>query len=240
MGILKNGLLYLIYPPRCIFCRKILPKDACFSACADCSNEIEYCMSVPYCKVCGKPLKAGTEVNVCSKCRKQTNRWFEKIRSAFVYKDNARLVVIRYKSSGNTYYGAAFAAYLEAVVKNCYSKVKFDMVISVAPRRNRMRKQRFDQAEYLAKLLAKRLSIPFCRKVLYQKEERRKQSELGFAERWDNIKGNIGVKKKKEIKDKVILLVDDVCTTGATINESAAVLRREGAKAVYAVTVATV
>lgn len=240
MGRIKDTVLYILYPPKCIFCRSPLPRDALASACTGCANGLPYCLSAPCCKICGKPLASDAGHGICPSCRQDRNRPYQKIRSVFLYQGTVRDAVIRYKGSGSPYYGAAFAVYLAALAQSVYADVSFGGVLAVAPRRQRMKRKGFDQAAYLARALAKRLSLPYCGRVLYQKEERRKQSELHYAERWENVHGNIAVRRPSVVKGKVLLLVDDVCTTGATLRENAAVLIAAGAAAVYGITVATV
>ena len=87
-------------------------------------------------------------------------------------------------------------------------------------------------------MVAKGMGIPYGGELLRQKEERQKQSELTAAQRWLNTQDNILVTRPKKIQGKTILLIDDVCTTGATMFACALALRRAGAKAVYCVAAA--
>ena len=103
-----------------------------------------------------------------------------------------------------------------------------------------MRKEGYDQAETLAAAVAKQMELPYLGGVLYQSENRKKQSALSARERRVNVRGNYAVRKKSAVQGKCILLVDDITTTGATIQECAKVLRGAGAKAVYAAAAATV
>ncbi len=117
---------------------------------------------------------------------------------------------------------------------------EFDIVVAVPPRKERMQKENYDQARTLAGTLAKELGIPFRGGVLCQVENGRKQSDLTLEERWCNVQGNFRVVLNHVILEKRILLVDDICTTGATLNECAKVLREAGAKTVYSVVAAIV
>lgn len=95
------------------------------------------------------------------------------------------------------------------------------------------------QAGFLAEHVAKGLHIPYLRRMLYQKENRKKQSELDFMARFENVNENFVVRKPMLVSGKTILVIDDVCTSRATLNECARALKMAGAKEVYCATVAT-
>ena len=124
------------------------------------------------------------------------------------------------------------------MVKSDFSQVEFDAVVSVPPRKKR-RKDNYDQASALGKEVAKRLSLPYISNSLYQTREIKKQSSLTFDARIKNVKDAFKVRKPDKIKAKTILLIDDVRTTGSTLNECGKALKEAGAYRVYSATAGT-
>ncbi|MBE5041057.1 ComF family protein [Oscillospiraceae bacterium DSM 107454] len=175
----------------------------------------------------------------CDFCRVYPNLPFERICSAYVYEGKAKEALKRFKRERYQGYAQEFAEYLKAVVEYDCTNVKFDVVISVPPRPERMKKEGYDQARCLAKELAGRMNVTYLESVMRQKEKRAKQSGLGRAARMKNVKGNYVVRKPEEIAGKVVLLVDDICTTRATFLECAKMLKEAEAAAVYCASAAT-
>ncbi len=112
-----------------------------------------------------------------------------------------------------------------------------DILTSVPVSRRKKWKRGYNHSEEISKLLSGVLKKPY-RELLYEKGKRGGQKFLGYRERFLNIINRFGVKKGVDIGGKRILLVDDIFTTGATINECARVLREEGAENVFSVTIA--
>ena len=102
----------------------------------------------------------------------------------------------------------------------------------------RLKRRGFNQAEEIAKELTKFLNIPLISDCLIKNQETRAQTELNDKERKENVKGVFLVKNKEKIKNKEILLVDDVYTTGSTMEEATLVLKKAGAKKVIGIVIA--
>lgn len=118
---------------------------------------------------------------------------------------------------------------MAVVIKHLVGSDSWDLVVAVPPRKKRMEREGYDQAAVLAREVAKELEIPYAKNVLAQVENRKKQSSLTYQERRGNVLGNIRMNKKNPVAGKRILLVDDICTTGATLEECAKILRAAGA-----------
>lgn len=232
-------LLNLIYPPRCVFCGKRLPpKTARIHVCSDCANSLPYCRAYNRCRRCGKPIPDG-KGEICKTC--YTRRHYNvRVTSPFLYADEARNAVIAFKKEQNSGYARTFAVYIAEMVKHDFGGEEIDVVVSVPPRRKEFYSEHFDQAACLASASARRLGLPFASGVMVQTGKLKKQSSLTYDERIANVSGKFAVKKPNAVKNKTVLIVDDVCTTGATIEECARVLREAGAYRVYAATLATV
>ena len=227
----------VLFPPRCIFCRKWMPLTSLDRVCMDCRNHIPYCMSYARCIRCGKPVDDGAKK--CSFCQVYRDLPFERICSAYVYEGKVKEAFKRFKREKYQGYAQEFGEYLKAVVEYDCKGIKFDAVISVPPRPERMKKEGYDQARCLAKELADRMEVVYLESVMRQKEKRAKQSGLGRAARMKNAKGNYAVRKPEAVAGKTVLLVDDICTTRATFLECAKMLKEAGAAAVYCASGAT-
>jgi len=114
----------------------------------------------------------------------------------------------------------------------------FDLVVPVPLHSSRLRKRTYNQAALLAKGLGRRIGIPYMNDVLARDRDTSTQTELNAREREDNVAGAFTVKKDAWVKGRRILLVDDVMTTGATINACSHVLKTAGVVDVQALTVA--
>lgn len=234
-----NFILNLIYPPRCIFCRAALEPTSQAQVCLECLNDLPFCLAKPRCKRCGKPISGFAQPQLCDHCRRCRKQSYTRIVSAFEYEGKVRDTLIRYKADSLKRYGKEFARFMALQVQADYAAIPFDLVVAVPPSKKRMREKGFDQSGYLAQQLADRLELAYCKQVLFQREARAKQSSLSYDERFRNVHQNIGIKKPETVAGKTVLLVDDICTTRATLEECARALRSADAAHVYAVTAAT-
>lgn len=231
-----NIVLNLIFPPVCCFCGKKLYPTVINKVCEDCANTLPYCLQYERCKSCGKPLYEGME---CSDCENK-KLYFTRATAAFLYTDDVKNAIIAFKKEDGADRADVLSMYMMQMVKYDFPAVEFDCVISVPPRKKKFSEEHFDQAGYLGLKTARQLGLPYFKNVLYQNKQVKKQSSLREDERQLNVKDIFSVNNPMRIKDKTILLTDDVCTTGATLNECAKVLKEAGAYCVYCVTAATV
>ena len=231
-----NLILNLIYPPRCIFCGTRLSPKVRIAVCDKCSNNLPYCKAYKRCKSCGIPIAQGTG-DKCKRCY-ISRRNITRSTSTFVYVDNARSAIIKFKRSANSSYGRVLSFYIAGMVKSDFKGVEFDAVVSVPPRKKPITKDKFDQAAFLAKEVSLRLGIPYISNALYQVRHIKKQSSLSFNARLENVKNAFSVKKQSAVGGKTILLIDDVRTSGATLEECAKSLKDSGAYKIYSATAA--
>lgn len=236
-GKIFNYILNIIYPPKCVFCRRLLPISTQLPICEDCMNSLPFCLANERCEVCGKPvLNRGR----CDACAEIPRRGFFKAAAAYVYKDAVKDALIRFKSENYSVYAKVFATHMCAVAEHDFKNVVFDAVISVPPRVERIKSGEYDQARCLASELAKQMGILYNTDVLRQIERRKKQSDLSAGERAENVRKNFRVENKAAVSGKILLLVDDINTTGATLDECSKTLKAAGAHKVYCLTAATV
>jgi competence protein ComFC len=185
------------------------------------------------CFVCGRPV-SGRE---CFSCRGETYS-FQLNRSWGLYRDRLREGIYRFKYGGRVELGRIFASLMAELVRNDEQFSSVDFVIAVPLHRERLRQRGYNQAELLGKYLARELGLQFSPGVLIRTKNTNPQSGLGKQKRKDNLEGVFKVEKSIMLKNRTVLLVDDIFTTGATACACADVLLRAGCKQVLLVTLA--
>lgn len=238
-----DGLLSLVFPNVCIFCDKGLPhSDSGVYICDECMERLNFCINSKRCKKCGDII-GDSKAALCNNCYslKSSGKpvYYHKITAPLVYDNVSKDAIISLKSG--KYLGAVgtFCGLIEAMVRSDFSDIDFDYIVSVPPRIERMLKTRFDQAEILASTLAHRMGIKYIRKSMKRVRRTKKQSELSRNERFENLKGAFVVRPRKTmLEGKNVLVIDDVCTTGSTINECARAIHNAGAAMVCGAAIA--
>ncbi|MFP4508356.1 MAG: double zinc ribbon domain-containing protein [Candidatus Acetothermia bacterium] len=224
------SLLDILYPPHCYLCGE--PVEEHRYICRDCLDDFQE-ITGPVCEKCGKPsLKSG---GLCSRCA-TGDREFFLARSFGSYEPGGGLA----KSiKGLKYEGErALAKDLGALLELGETGDLVEQVEAVAfvpLSREKLEERGFNQAELLARVLARRRDLPLLR-ALEKVEVTRPQAELGREQRLVNVRGSFSY--TEEVDYESVLLVDDVFTTGATVDECSRVLKRAGAERVYVVTLA--
>lgn len=239
---IKEGLLNFIFPLDCKICEKTIRESKGYSICEDCFKTIEL-IERPYCAKCGKPLiptdffKQNREI-LCLDCKRKKYS-FEFSRSTGIYDKVLKKCIHLFK-----YYGEKKLAkplgrlMVDSLVKNDEFKRKIDLIIPVPLHRNDLKKRGFNQSVLLGKVTGDYLSIPVRENVLVKKKLTPFQINLSKKERKINILGAFSVEKPEEIKGQNILILDDVFTTGATVEECTKELMKARAKNIFVLTLA--
>ena len=228
-------LLNLFLPPRCLKCGKVLKDDR--GLCSHCMSEINF-ITEPYCYQCGHPFEFLEEKKgklLCGNCLKSKRSVFRYSRSAFAYDESSRKLILDFKFHDHTE-NAKFLAQTMFVCGEDIFKEGIDLIIPVPLHYSRLVGRRYNQSAFLAKELSKISGINFDNLNLVRHKKTRPQVELSGAERRRNVKDVFSVKYHQKIKGLRILLIDDVLTTGATLQECAKALRKAGAKSVDTLT----
>ncbi len=199
-------------------------------------KQLPFCSPLQSCPKCGRPIPEGAVL--CYRCGKGFSPAYRKVSAVYLYEGDVRRALLRFKRERYRGHGDAFAIPMSAAIQNEFPHINFDCLVAVPPRKKKERHRKYDQADALTAALAREMKTPYLRRVLRQKEVRAKQSSLDFEDRWANVMGNYEVVKKKAVAGKRILLVDDICTTGATLNECASMLKKAGALEVFCSVVA--
>jgi len=230
--MLKN-LLNIFFPAKCLSCNELLPE---YGFCVPCFNKITFSSS-PCCAICSHPFEIETnEKALCGVCIKHTP-YFDKAFYLFKYDELTKNIIFGFKYYDKTFLAKILAPYLHRLIHQ--NQAEIDLIIPVPMHPLKIIYRRYNQAALLTKevgkLLAKKIDLFSLRKAKFTKA----QVSLNLKDRRTNIKGSFAV-VNEDIKDKTILLIDDVITTNATINECAKILKKHGAKKVIILSVARV
>ena len=185
-------LLDLLYPPKCVICRRILEKGE-KDICPDCLD------ALPNFEGAAPQVDGADDVCV-----------------TFFYENDLRESFLRYKFSGRDFYGKVYGRWMADRILETLGRA-FDFVSWVPVSRKRLHRRGYDQSEILARVIAKKLALPMY-PALQKHAERGPQSHLhDAAQRLQNASGAFSMAPGASVSGKRILLIDDIVTTGATL-----------------------
>jgi ComF family protein len=238
-----SAFLDWLYPPRCRSCRDgILARDEeCI--CTACRSRIRV-VGHPRCVMCGRPFPdAAGEDHECAACLTREPH-FSKARAWALYPrgespdDPVRAIVHRFKYGRKISLGKPLGRILAGACHGDFRRDNLDCIVPVPLHPKRLRWRGFNQAVVLGKELSRAWRLPIDPFILVRTRPTVPQTELNEAERRTNVRGAFAVEDGTPVKNKALLLLDDVYTSGATVNECSRVLRRAGAKSVHVLTLA--
>ena len=224
----KETILNILFPRRCPVCGEIV-KSAGSLICPSCFQELSFVKS-PVCKKCGKEIVNET-MEYCEDCMSHRHV-FEYGVALVNYDETARrsMVQIKYKNKREylDFYGTAMALRYEKAI----GRMQVDAIVPIPIHKSRRRKRGFNQAEVLADVMAERLKLPVEPGMLVRTKKTLPQKELSAMDRLRNLSGAFCA---GTIPDGVrsVLLVDDIYTTGSTIEACARALKAAGIERIY-------
>jgi ComF family protein len=198
-------------------------------------------ITAPFCARCGHPfefaLPAGAESSVCPTCLKSPPA-YQGARSALVYDDNSRGLILGFKHGDQTHTAVAMVPWLVTAGRDFWKDA--DVIVPVPLHWTRLLRRRYNQSAVLGARVAKEVGISFLPDALARIRRTPVQGHLSATQRHKNVAHAFNVPRHRaaRIVGKVIVLVDDVYTTGATVNECAKALLDAGAVKVYVLTLA--
>ena len=217
----------------CIICDCELDSDKRYCICDKCIKSVPF-ITDKFCIKCGAKVIADSLV--CSDC-KTTKRIVDRNVSAVTYSDNMRKLIHEFKYNGKKY----LAQYLGRIMYDKFLELLHDfepdIIIPVPLNINRSNERGYNQTIELLNYFESHKDI-IDNNVLVRVKDTPHQASLPKAERKENVKGAFVVEDASKVKNKNVLIVDDIFTSGATIDECAKMLKKAGASRVYSITLA--
>jgi len=233
-----RGMLDLVYPPLCLVCRE--PVSDPGNLCAGCWQTLHF-LDGPCCTTCGLPFEvdAGDDTP-CAACIAKPPD-FDRARAIFRYDDASRKPVLALKHADRLDLVPAFGRWLDRTGRPLLAEA--DMIVPVPLHRFRLWKRRYNQAAELARAVSAISGVLAAPLVLERTRPTKSQGEMPSAgARRRNVQGAFAVPTalRTKVAGRRVLLVDDVLTTGATVNACARALKRAGAASVFVLALARV
>ena len=219
----------LLYPKTCCFCGKISVQEICDS----CKEKVSY-IKEPRCKKCGKPIRY-EEQEYCHDCQKQLFHYVQG-RSLWIHKGAVPWSIYQFKYHNRRIYGKFYAKELYRVYGESIEEWGIDLIVPVPLHWRRRRKRGYNQAEIVARYLGELTGIPVDKHLVIRKKYTEPQKTLNNKERVKNLKHVFDV-RKMTVRAKNILLIDDIYTTGSTIDAISKVLLEKGHNKVWFLTI---
>lgn len=220
--VIWNRLVQLIFPPKCIFCRNILEPEAEVHICRVCFAK------VPWLTDCLIPVPAGSGSTGC-----------DYAFGLCSYSGMVKQSLTRYKFHNKPGYYRTFAGMLSSRIGKVTNVRKFDIIVSVPLHKSRQAARGYNQAYLIARAFSRETGIPEGSHALVRDRCTDSQSHLGREARKENVSGAFKVIRPEMVKGKTVLLIDDILTTGNTVEECGKALKQAGAKLVAAAVIAT-
>lgn len=231
---LTKNVLNLIYPPQCLVCKMPLEDTGETHLCKRCVGEIRS-NPKPWCDRCGRSV--GSAALLCPECRRRRPS-FERAYSACLYEGPLRKCIHQFKYRGRSHLSSILSKLMTDFIKENPEVLEGADAVAYVPLSGRRLKEReYNQSRLLAAEISREFAMPLI-DALIKTRSTLPQSELKRKARLDNIKGTFGARPGLGIQGLGILLIDDVLTTGATLDECSRVLLNGGAKRVIAFTLA--
>lgn len=231
-----SQVLSLIVPPLCLACKGEIPLGEPENLCVKCREKILPCEQ-SMCRCCGEDLKNPEIANsLCGDCLKDSPD-FEWARSVFQLSPELSKIVHSFKYAGEESALPWMTLQMQNYLEKNFPELKFDYIIPVPLHWWRLLRRGYNQSLLLAKALAKKRNEKLDFHTLVKTKASKAQSSVSKPERTKQLKKAFHLKNPDKFKDKTILLVDDVYTTGSTLQECAKILKQKGAK-VFAFTLA--
>ena len=231
--IAKN-FINLLYPLHCAGCKTPLEALNGSGICRSCDRQIKR-NPRPYCALCGRSVRSANEL--CGECAR-TAPAFDRAWSAYLYEGVLKELIHLFKYRGKLALSGALSDKLIAFIKDNEEVIEGIDIITFVPLHNSWLNERdYNQSGILAAAISREFKIPVS-KAIEKTFKTRRQNELSRDGRLANLAGAFRIKEESDIDGLKILLIDDVMTTGATLNECAKTLKSAGAGEVRCLTLA--
>ena len=225
----------LIYPEGlyCIVCDSFIDASRTYHICDNCINKILW-VGEDSCYICGRPL--GEEgASLCDDCS-MYERHFDRGFTCATYGLYERKIISDFKKGGRVYLARILGKIMYD--RMALEDVKIDGIISIPIYKDRLKERGFNQTDLIGKYLSKESGWPLMKDVVSRTRQTESMKKLDKWERKKNMENAFKVENKERVSGKNILVIDDIFTTGATLDECSRVLKEAGALNVYILTFA--
>ena len=226
--------MFVMFPNRCVCCGEVLPyvrKD--HGVCKECGKKVQVVKGAT-CHCCGKVLK-NPLAYICGDCSKKHHD-FDAGKALFVYTGPMKLAMYGFKYSNARYMARFFAKVAAQKYGDWLRGISPDAIIGVPMYERKRRRRGYNQAEVFGKALGKELRLPFLKNLVSRNKNTVPQKGLTFDERRENLKNAFKI-RENVVKLNCVLIVDDIYTTGATIDEVSRALRKCGVEQIFFLTI---
>lgn len=217
-----DRLQHMIFTSKCLFCNELLHYNE--FVCDKCINEI---VQLPEDRCCSCLEKD---------CVCLGKYYFSYLISPFIYEDKVKDAVIDMKFNGLGYNAKAFSKVIFKKLNKFKYKKEIDLVVEVPMYYTKRWHRGYNQSELIAKYLSDEMNLRYYKRIITKIKNTKEQNKLSYNLRVNNLKDCYKIFDSSKIKGKTVLLVDDVFTTGSTVNECSKVLLENGAKKVFVAT----
>ena len=218
-----SKLLYAVFPRRCELCGEVVELDK--ALCEECAS-LER-INGELCSRCGNPRAQ------CSCDKKTKTPEYKRFIAPYYYEGSIATGVNRFKDYGFFELSKRMGYEIFLQISEQYGDIHFDAITYVPITEKKKRKRGYNQSELLADEIAKHMNLP-VEKLVSKIRTTPQQKRIGARQRRINLRGSFDLCDGVNVRNKTYLLIDDIKTTGSTMNECAYVLNAYGAEAVYA------
>ena len=222
--------LGILYPKRCVACEKVLLKmEKERGFCSSCAKELRY-VGNNYCMKCGAPLKVkGAEY--CRDCQENLHI-YNQCKGVFRYEGQMKKALYRFKYSNRRSYGVTFAWHAHHRYGQWIKDMGIECIVPVPMYKPKEKRRGYNQAEVFAKALSDMANIPVESRIVKRENETVAMKELNGLKRKKNLL-NAFITSENDVQFRKVLIVDDIYTTGTTMDEVARALKAAGVAEVY-------
>ncbi len=220
---LGEKFIRFLYPPKCIFCSCLLDIAVEVEICEECHKKISFMHEERYCTLKGFEYESSWDDVVC----------------ACEYEGIIKEAVMRFKFFDKPSYCRAIGSIVTEKLKNSLLSNCYDMIMSVPLHKKKKALRGYNQSLLVSRVISTKTGIPERSELIKRIKDTKSQSTLSRENRYFNTRDAFKITDTNEVKDKNILIFDDILTTGYTLNECSRVLKEAGARTVTAVVIAS-
>ena len=228
--LLLEKAVNLIFPNVCVSCECIIDKN--YDLCDECDKKINF-LTKHYCNVCGTVIS--DNIYTCGKCIASPPP-FKVLISAFVYDQHSKNMIINFKFFDNLNYVKTYVKWMHQANWDIFQDA--EIIIPIPLHKMRLLKRKYNQAALLARKLSKLSNLFYIPFAIKRPRHTTPQAGLSLKQREKNLKRAFKISNKEIIKNKIVILVDDVVTTGATVRSCSQEILNSGAREVRVLSLA--